>query len=49
MIKDFEIDDNTRNILDNKMALALIRMLYVKNLITGKEYNTILKLSKSHL
>ena len=49
MIKDFELDDKTRNILDNKMALALIRMLYVKDLITGKEYNTILKLSKSYL
>lgn len=49
MIKDFEFDDKTRNILNNKMALALIKMLYVKNLISSKEYNKILKMSKSQL
>lgn len=49
MIKDFEFDDKTRNILDNKLALALIRMLYVKDLISSKEYNKILKISKSEL
>jgi hypothetical protein len=49
MNKDFEFDDKTRNILNNKMALALIRMLYVKDLISSKEYNKILKISKSEL
>ena len=49
MIKDFEFDDKTRKILDNKLALALIRMLYVKDLISSKEYNKILKISKSEL
>ena len=49
MIKDFEFDDKTRNILNNKLALALIRMLYVKDLISSKEYNKILKISKSEL
>ena len=49
MIKDFELDEKTRNILNNKMALALIKMLYVKDLITSKEFNKILKLSKSDL
>ena len=39
MIKDFEFDEKTRNILNNKMALALIKMLYVKDLITSKEFN----------
>ena len=46
---DFEFDEKTRNILNNKMALALIKMLYVKDLITSKEFNKILKLFFYHL
>ena len=49
MIKDFEFDEKTKNLLNNKMALALIRILYVKDLISSKEYNKILKISKSEL
>lgn len=46
---DFELDSKTEEILNTKMALALIRMLYMRNMLNKAEYLKMIKEANRNL